>query len=270
MKALRYFTFIVFQLVFLFGFSQKETLRFGHLETGAGLSNSKVTYIFKDQKGFMWFATESGLNRYDGTNFKIFRHSESDSTSAGDNSFKGIFELPEARLGMLTTNGELNMYDPATEKLDRNYKKYFRGLHLPEREITNITKDAHSNYWFLYAQGDLYKYNSRNGTVLQLPMNSPATSDSIAPAINAFSQDTKGNTWLIYRNGYLEKLDNQGRVVFHSSFLQVANKHKISMYSIYTDAQDKLWISALDYGIFYYNPIIDSFLHLHADAAEAG
>src|SRR6185503_16430997 len=118
MKALRYFILIPFQLAFLSGFSQREPLRFGHLETGAGLSNNRVSFIFKDKKGFMWFATQSGLNRYDGTDFKIFRYNENDSTSAGDNSFKGVFELPEARLGMLTTNGELNIYDPATEKLD--------------------------------------------------------------------------------------------------------------------------------------------------------
>jgi len=269
MKALRYFVFIAFQLAFLSGFSQGTPLRFGHLETGAGLSNNKVSYVFKDKKGFMWFATQSGLNRYDGTDFKIFRYNENDSTSAGDNSFKGVFELPEARLGMLTTNGELNIYDPATEKLDRNYKKYFRRWYLPEREVADIKKDAHSNYWFLYTQGDLYKYNVRNGTALQVPVNPPATGDSIAPTINAFSQDTKGNTWLIYRNGYLEKLDDQGHVVFHSSFLQVANKDKTSIYSIYADAQDELWISALGLGVFYYNPHTDSFLHLHADAARS-
>src|SRR6185503_14821710 len=126
MRALHYFVFIAFQLAFLSGFSQGTPLRFGHLETGAGLSNNRVAYIFKDEKGFMWFATQSGLNRYDGTDFKIFRHDENDSTSAGDNSFKGIFELPEAKLGMLTSTWDLNIYNPATEKLDRNYKKYFR------------------------------------------------------------------------------------------------------------------------------------------------
>ena len=269
MKTLRYFILIAFQVAFLSGFSQKEALRFGHLETGAGLSNNRVTYIYKDQKGFMWFATESGLNRYDGTDFKIFRHDEKDSTSASNNSFIGILELPEAKLGMLTSNRELNIYDPVTEKFDRNYKKYFHKWHLPEREIADIKKDAHGNYWFLYSQGDLYKYNPRNGTVLQVPLNPPATGDSIAPAIKAFSKDTKGNTWLIYSNGYLEKLDNECHVVFHNSFLQVANKNKTTDYSIYIDAQDELWISALDYGVFYYNPYTNSFLHLHEDAAQS-
>src|SRR5450759_2536402 len=159
MKTLHYLFFIVLQAISLSGFSQKERLRFEHLETGAGLSNNRVSYIFKDQKGFMWFATESGLNRYDGTDFKIFRNDENDSASVSNNTIKGIFELPEAKLGMLTSNWDLNIYDPATEKFDRNYKKYFRRWHLQEREIANITKDAHGNYWFLYSQGDLYKYN---------------------------------------------------------------------------------------------------------------
>jgi len=269
MKILCYFVLIAFQLASLNGFSQRESLRFQHLETGAGLSNSRISYIYKDHKGFMWFATKSGLNRYDGTDFKIFWYNENDSNSVGDNSVKGIFELPEAKLAMLISNGEMNIYDPVTEKLDRNYKKYFRRWHLPERGILDIKKDDNGNYWFLYFQGDVYKYNPRSGLAIQVPLNPPATGDSVAPAVNAFSQDTKGNTWLIYGNGYLEKLDNQGNVAFHSSFLQVANKDETSEYSIYTDAQDEIWISALDHGVFYYNPHTDSFLHLHAGGARS-
>ena len=44
----------------------QDSYMFKHLDTKNGLSNSQVNYIFKDSKGFMWFGTASGLNRYDG------------------------------------------------------------------------------------------------------------------------------------------------------------------------------------------------------------
>ncbi len=46
-----------------------------------GLSNNAVTSIFQDKKGFMWFGTYDGLNRYDGYNFQVFRNRVGDSSS---------------------------------------------------------------------------------------------------------------------------------------------------------------------------------------------
>ena len=46
---------------------------FKHLEVKDGLSSNRVNDIFKDSEGFMWFATASGLNRYDGCQMKVYR-----------------------------------------------------------------------------------------------------------------------------------------------------------------------------------------------------
>ena len=50
-------------------FSQISNLKFRHLTTSSGLSQSYVFAILKDYKGFMWFATDEGLNKYDGYKF---------------------------------------------------------------------------------------------------------------------------------------------------------------------------------------------------------
>ena len=49
-------------------------IRFTRLSTDEGLSQTKVTFVVQDDQGFMWFATQYGLNRYDGYNFKLFVH----------------------------------------------------------------------------------------------------------------------------------------------------------------------------------------------------
>src|SRR5215813_5880027 len=51
-----------------------EDIRFSHLSTKQGLSQSRVAQIVQDDEGFLWFGTQFGLDRYDGYNFKVFVH----------------------------------------------------------------------------------------------------------------------------------------------------------------------------------------------------
>src|SRR5512138_913143 len=48
-------------------------LRFDHLGIEQGLSQSSVNVIFQDSRGFLWFGTQDGLNRYDGYSFKTYK-----------------------------------------------------------------------------------------------------------------------------------------------------------------------------------------------------
>src|SRR5690349_18215563 len=51
---------------------QMQHLRFEHMGTPQGLSHSNVICVFQDSRGFMWFGTRDGLNRYDGYSFTVF------------------------------------------------------------------------------------------------------------------------------------------------------------------------------------------------------
>ncbi|HEY2400350.1 MAG TPA: two-component regulator propeller domain-containing protein, partial [Steroidobacteraceae bacterium] len=55
--------------------------RFSHLPRSRGLSQRRVTSILQDNQGFMWFGTQYGLNRYDGSRFKVFKHEPDDPGS---------------------------------------------------------------------------------------------------------------------------------------------------------------------------------------------
>src|ERR1700760_3507492 len=73
---------------------QTQEYLFSHLTVTAGLSNNHITGIYKDRKGFMWFGTVSGLNRYDGYQFRQYRHDPRDRWSIADNYIEQIFEGP--------------------------------------------------------------------------------------------------------------------------------------------------------------------------------
>jgi ligand-binding sensor domain-containing protein len=63
-----------------------------HILSEDGLSQNTVHSILQDSKGFMWFATEDGLNKYDGYNFTVYKNNPRDKNSISDNFIWTIFE----------------------------------------------------------------------------------------------------------------------------------------------------------------------------------
>ena len=60
------------------GHAPVRNLKFTHLTTNDGLSQGYVTAILQDRRGFMWFATRDGLNRYDGNAFVVYKNNPND------------------------------------------------------------------------------------------------------------------------------------------------------------------------------------------------
>src|ERR1700694_5709437 len=98
MKATRFFVFIFFQTIGLAAASQRQNIRFEHLGTDEGLSQSNVTCILQDSRGFMWFGTRDGLNKYDGYKITVYKNNLKNKNSLSNNYTPDIFESPEGDL----------------------------------------------------------------------------------------------------------------------------------------------------------------------------
>lgn len=70
----------------------QETYKIKYLGSSQSLSNNSVRCIFQDSRGFIWFGTYDGLDRYDGYNFKVLRNRINDSTSLPHNYISAINE----------------------------------------------------------------------------------------------------------------------------------------------------------------------------------
>ena len=104
--------------------SNNNLLKFSQLSTLDGLSNSNVFGITQDNQGFIWFATEDGLNRFDGKNIVTYLHNANNKHSIADNIIRKIFIDSEQTLWVGTQNGlsryniELDNFDNFTTKAD--------------------------------------------------------------------------------------------------------------------------------------------------------
>ncbi|MGN6493906.1 MAG: hybrid sensor histidine kinase/response regulator transcription factor [Agriterribacter sp.] len=253
--------------------AQEFHYQFRRLDLRNGLSHNQVNAIYRDSKGFMWFGTMSGLNRFDGYDFKIFKHDLRDSTSLSDNYIDRIYELPERKLWITTRNGN-NIYDPFTEKFSRKDQLYLVGMGLPPGAVGSVVKDRQHNFWYVYQNnGGVYRYDAvtkKITTYLHNPLDSFSISTSDVAAI---AQDNDDNLWLVHRNGMIDKMDGRSyKVTFRSNRLKLFAGNNTQNYSLFTDADNELWISiplsGSPGGLFYYKPLSNDLLHITRESSK--
>ena len=97
---------------------QASQLRFERYLPEQGLSYSTVTSIIQDSRGFMWFGTFLGLNRFDGYEFKVYLPEPGNPNSLSDAQVWGLCEDQEGNIWIATTNG-LNKFDFEKEKFTK-------------------------------------------------------------------------------------------------------------------------------------------------------
>lgn len=126
---------------------------FIHLSTQNGLASDKVLNILQDRYGFMWFATENGLSRFDGIHFVNFTHSRKDKNTLSNNVVTALSEDPYGNLWIGTQNG-LNRYDNVRNK----FYRYDTRNGLKNNFVRALHADKEGNLWIETAQGYLTCY----------------------------------------------------------------------------------------------------------------
>lgn len=109
---------ILFILTPYFSFSQTDEIKFRHITREQGLTNSSVLAIQQDSKGFFWFGTKDGLNRYTGVKMMSYRTKIGDIHSLSNNFITCIYEDRSHNLWIGTVQG-LNRYDEVKNKFIR-------------------------------------------------------------------------------------------------------------------------------------------------------
>jgi ligand-binding sensor domain-containing protein len=185
-------------------FAQTPNYQFSRIDIKKGLSHNQVNAIFKDSKGFVWFGTMSGLNRFDGYRFRVFRNDAADANSISDNYIEKILEGPDETIWVFTRNG-INVFDPRTEKFDRNASLAVNKYRLPDGNIADIFRDKGGSFCFLNTAKGLVQYNPSQKMTRQL-VNRPGDSNSISSNdVVSVTEDADKHLWLIHRNGVVER-----------------------------------------------------------------
>ncbi len=97
-------------------------LRVEQLGIEQGLSQNSVNDMIQDSEGYLWIATDDGLNRYNAYDVTTFRHRREDSLSIIDNQVNAIFEDSNHNIWVGTIGG-VSIFDRKTQTFKSFYKK---------------------------------------------------------------------------------------------------------------------------------------------------
>ena len=238
--------------------AQYDKYRFSRLDIAKGLSHNEVNCIFKDSKGFVWLGTLSGLNRYDGYSFKVFKHDLRDSSSINDDLIVRIVQGPGYKLWISTGKG-FTIYDPLTEKFDNNPQRYLHSIAIDGDSLTDILKDRQDNYWFVMTGkgAGLYKYDELHRSTQYFQHKEGDSSSPHSNRIRSIASDAIGDWWIIHYDGLLEKMDvRTHKIVYRSDAVQKNFPNGPADYHLYIDAQNDCWLysGSKPGGILYFNP----------------
>ncbi|OJJ15935.1 hypothetical protein BKI52_37080 [marine bacterium AO1-C] len=146
-EILRIFAIVLLCHVRLIAQSPFQEITFLNISSSQGLSQNTVSCVLQDRRGFLWFGTADGLNRYDGYHFKVYRNELGNKHSLSNNYITALLEDKQGYIWVGTLGGGVNRFDPATEKFTRfrPHKDKIKGI--TGGEINNFAEDASGKIW---------------------------------------------------------------------------------------------------------------------------
>jgi len=226
---------LTYLICFLIKLTYSQPYYFKHYQVEDGLSNNAVICSLQDSKGFMWFGTRDGLNRFDGYTFKVFRHDVRDSVGLGHNFIQTLQEDRNGKIWAGTDFG-IFIYDPITENFSHfQYNK--------EAPIINIRSDDSGNMWYTADYRTLVRYNLATGAIHYFDRLGLSSIDAIAI--------TKKGIWLGSGTGELKLFDPEtGRTIAYDVFSASAPIRSKAISSLLWDgAKDRLWVGTAKQGV---------------------
>ncbi len=233
-------------LLFCSATGYSQDLEFQHLSTRQGLSQSNVWDILQDRYGFIWIATEDGLNVYDGYSFNVYRNNPLDSTTISNSNIRCIAQDAAGNLWVGTRFG-LNFYDRATDKFERFLSDDNNPRSLSNNDVTSICIDSKGTLWVGTAHG-LNILDSQSKTFKRV-FHEPGNPGSLVNSnISAVVEDSKKQIWVATFGG-LSKLNNGefDNFIHESNDDSTLSSNRLT--ALFEDREGILWIGTFDNGL---------------------
>lgn len=243
-----------------------QNIKFEHYNDNDGLSHNSVRHIVQDEKGFLWLGTFSGLNRFDGYEFKSYLSSSSESNGMYNDDIT-VLELDDSLNNLwIGTRKGLSLF-----KLDTHTFTTF--LHdkedpnsLPDEEIRSVRVDKFKRVWVGTKSSGLYLF---------FPLENRFSKIHIEGFnyVKEIFEDKNGDIWIgSYEDGGVAKieLDEKGQITKIKEYiLSISNSDEVNPYInfIYEDDKSDIFVGTRE-GLYKFNIDTNVFVDLYIDDAS--
>ncbi|MBO3099159.1 hybrid sensor histidine kinase/response regulator transcription factor [Gelidibacter pelagius] len=233
----------VFGMAQLFGQSQ---VSFRQLSVHDGLSQNSVVSVTQDSIGYLWLATQDGLNKYDGHQFEIFNE-----------FFVDITRPDYSYLGQIYTDRDGNIITIPISKNPQIYNKKenrftsFSNL----QDVSTVFQDRKKNYWFgTYASG-VFKKDFTSGRMVSV------LSSYQIKTIFSIAEDPQGTLW-ITSQGKIISIDQDGAI--QNYFPDGDTDSKVNYSKLIADGLDGIWLGTYGNGLWHKDGESSDFKRINA------
>ncbi|MEL6810554.1 MAG: two-component regulator propeller domain-containing protein [Bacteroidota bacterium] len=225
------FFYILWLLPWLVMAQLQRQVAFSKLSVDDGLSQNSVVSIAQDATGYLWFATQDGLNKYDGNTFTYYPKFFEDITQKTFSKLGKVFAGPNGAIYLITLEGNLEIFDPETET-----------FHVVEGVESPSTLHLDKGYLWLGTYGNgLYKIKPESGDTIQV-----FKGWSVQPMvydISSFRHDV-----YVAGSGGVYTVDLNTHNVRN---LVPSEQRHVNFSSIAHTAKGELWVGSYGSGLFY-------------------
>ena len=250
------FVFALFLMVSFTTVSQHSIvedpwMKFSHLTKNDGLTSNYILNFLQDSEGYMWIATISGLNRYDGYSIRAYLHDPADSLSISNNVVTCLTETADSVIWIGTQSG-LNYFDRRKQQFHHNLPISGKGDILAMSHIRALLADG-DLLWIETADGNLHKYNYGEKTIETYHHNPPSMVNTYY--YHALAKTNNGH--LLLGGRYMGLLifnpaDGSFRRIEHDPD-DPTKKRDEDVACYFRDSKNEWWVGGID-GCYTFNP----------------
>src|SRR5687768_9671973 len=234
-------------VLFLFVFTQCLFAQFQprnltkHWSIKEGLSQGVVNSITQDNQSMMWFATEDGLNRFDGYSFKVFQYDPDDKNSIADNFIQSIFKDSQGTLWVSSRKGLLK-FNPFQETFSLYQHDFENKSNYAFNDVSFIAEGSAGNLWISWYGSGFASFNKEKK--LFIPYTPETLPDLTSEKTVAMIEDKFGLLWVATQEGGVNVFQvSQGAVV--KKMTDLSGGLNLPLVNVHCFAEDKfgnMWI----------------------------
>ncbi|MBK0380404.1 hybrid sensor histidine kinase/response regulator [Mucilaginibacter segetis] len=239
------------------------------LTINEGLSHSNVKFILKDKTGYVWLATDDGLNRYDGYSFKVYRHKKNDKHSLRANNINTIFEDNNGDLWIGTGGGGVSLYNRDLDSFTNFGPNKNDITTISNDDVTCMYQDDNNDIWVGTYSG-LNRLNLKTRTFERFFYEKDK--DYIPDRhIYAIAKDNSGKLWLGTEGGLVlfdTKTHTHKKYTHNDADPQSIASNYIR--GLLMEPNGDLWIATADKGLDLFEHQSHTFKHYTHQAGNNG
>jgi signal transduction histidine kinase/ligand-binding sensor domain-containing protein/DNA-binding response OmpR family regulator len=235
--------------------ANEKKILFNRVDVNNGLSSNEVSCIFKDKKGFMWFGTRAGLARFDGYEFRTFRH-ETDNSLFSEDYILRITETADGNLWISYHDGKISIYDSRKNRFF-TVAEIDTGLH-----ISNVFHEKDGRLLFGTTANELCLYDFSTKELIYYP-----TDQSKGGVSDVYQKEEF--LYVIYYSGSIEIIDAVRNIcVMKDDYLTMyANTRR---FNLFVDTNGELWVYMNPEncnGLFRFTPKTQRWTHYSTNSS---